>query len=451
MGVAAGPEVAVVDGEVVIRGANVTCGYLDNPNANDAAFRDGWFQTGDEGWLDDDGYLTITGRRSEVINRGGEKIAPREVDEVLMDHPAVAHAVAFAMPHRTLGEDVVAAVTLHDSADLAPAALRAFAAERLSPAKVPRRVLVVDTLPKGPSGKLSRRVLAESLLPGRESSRAPGTAVEAALHGIFVMLLGGQEIGVDDDFFLMGGDSLRALELLDIVSDVLGVEISTEELLAGQASVAALAVAVERGRQDRPRRRLLRFQSGNGRAPVVVVDPSLLLMRHLLPQLGTNRAVVGLPMAPHENDAHRSIETLAAAHLAMVQAELPSGPYVFCGHSFAGLVAFEMAQQSTRSGHEVVLIALFDTPRPGLAVAYRPASGPRPSPPGPPPRVAARRPVSPRDQRRPGRPARERAAFRLRPRAHIGGVSPSSLPRANGTAGHRRQRGRRARPVARLG
>ena len=207
------------------------------------------------------------------------------------------------MPHATLGEEVGAAVTLQDSADLDPRALRAFAEKQLSPAKVPRRIFVLDTLPKGPSGKLSRRVLAESLLSRRKSSRAPSTGVEAALHGIFAMVLGSEGVGIEDDFFLMGGDSLRALELLDIVSDVFGVEISTEELVADQVSVASLAAAVEQGREDRPRQRLLRFQSGTGRVPVVMVDPSLLLMRHLVPQLGTNRAVVGLAMAPHEHDA----------------------------------------------------------------------------------------------------------------------------------------------------
>ena len=124
VGVAAGPEVAIMDevgtllpvgetGEIVIRGASVIQGYENNPVANRSAFTHGWFRTGDQGYLDTDGYLFITGRLKEIINRGGEKIAPREVDEVLMDHPAVAQAVTFAVPHARLGEEIAAAVVLH--------------------------------------------------------------------------------------------------------------------------------------------------------------------------------------------------------------------------------------------------------------------------------------------------------------------------------------------------
>ncbi|MEA2778694.1 MAG: oxalate---CoA ligase, partial [Rhodospirillaceae bacterium] len=123
VGLAAGPEVAVMGpdgrllpagtaGEIVIRGENVTLGYANNPKANADGFRDGWFRTGDLGIIDAEGYLTISGRLKEIINRGGEKIAPREIDEVLMDHPAVAQAVTFAVPHEMLGEEVAAAVVL---------------------------------------------------------------------------------------------------------------------------------------------------------------------------------------------------------------------------------------------------------------------------------------------------------------------------------------------------
>ncbi|MES1150579.1 MAG: AMP-binding protein, partial [Dongia sp.] len=123
VGIAAGPDMAIMDnagnllprgatGEIVIRGPNVTAGYANNPKANAEAFTHGWFRTGDQGIMDADGYLSLTGRLKEIINRGGEKIAPREVDDVIMDHPAVAQVVTFGMPHAKLGEDVAAAVVL---------------------------------------------------------------------------------------------------------------------------------------------------------------------------------------------------------------------------------------------------------------------------------------------------------------------------------------------------
>jgi acyl-CoA synthetase (AMP-forming)/AMP-acid ligase II len=174
VGVAAGPDVSIMDadgrrlppgsvGEVVIRGPNVTTGYQDNPEANATAFTDGWFRTGDQGALDDEGYLRLTGRLKEIINRGGEKISPREVDEVLIDHPAVIQAVTFGMPHDTLGEDVAAALVLEKDADVTEQEIREFARRRLADFKVPRRVLFLAELPKGPTGKLQRIGLAEKL------------------------------------------------------------------------------------------------------------------------------------------------------------------------------------------------------------------------------------------------------------------------------------------------
>ncbi|OAD21019.1 peroxisomal-coenzyme A synthetase, partial [Candidatus Thiomargarita nelsonii] len=162
VGVAAGPEIAIMDeaghllssgtlGEIVIRGANVTRGYENNPKANQSAFTNGWFRTGDQGYLDSDGYLFITGRLKEIINRGGEKISPREVDEILMDHPAVAQVVTFAMPHPQLGEEIAAAVVLHENATATTKDIQAFAAARLADFKVPRKIIILDEIPKGPT------------------------------------------------------------------------------------------------------------------------------------------------------------------------------------------------------------------------------------------------------------------------------------------------------------
>ncbi|MCL4748146.1 MAG: acyl--CoA ligase [Burkholderiaceae bacterium] len=174
VGVAAGPEVAIMDesgklleadttGEIVIRGENVCAGYENNPKANAEAFTSGWFRTGDQGVIDRDGYLTITGRLKEIINRGGEKISPREVDEVLMDHPGVQQVVTFAVPHDKLGEEVGAAVVLREGAALTERELRDFAATRLADFKVPRRVVFLTEIPKGATGKLQRIGLASRL------------------------------------------------------------------------------------------------------------------------------------------------------------------------------------------------------------------------------------------------------------------------------------------------
>ena len=177
VGIAAGPEVrtaheaenSLVDGigEVVISGPNVTPGYEGNPEANEKSFfmAEGkrWFRTGDQGAFDDEGYLRLTGRLKEIINRGGEKISPLEVDEVLMDHPAVAQCVAFAIPHPKLGEEVGAAVVLRDDQAATEQDIRSFAAARVADFKVPRKVIILDEIPKGATGKMQRIGMAEKL------------------------------------------------------------------------------------------------------------------------------------------------------------------------------------------------------------------------------------------------------------------------------------------------
>ena len=177
VGVEAGPLVRVaheienrlVDGvgEIVISGPNVTPGYENNPDANAKNFFefDGrrWFRTGDQGAFDDEGYLSLTGRLKEIINRGGEKVSPLEVDGVLSAHPAVAQALTFALPHPKLGEEVAAAIVLKEGAEATEKDIRDFAAEQVAAFKVPRKVVILDEIPKGATGKLQRIGLAEKL------------------------------------------------------------------------------------------------------------------------------------------------------------------------------------------------------------------------------------------------------------------------------------------------
>ena len=176
VGPAAGPEITIRDesgrdvpqdrdGEVWIRGATVSPGYHDNAGANAASFVDGWFRTGDLGRMDADGYLTLTGRLKELINRGGEKVAPVEIDNVLLEHPDVEQAMSCAVPHPTLGEEVGAVVVLRaGSTGVTPRDLVTFAAARLAPYKRPKQILIVPGLPRGPTGKVQRVGLWEALL-----------------------------------------------------------------------------------------------------------------------------------------------------------------------------------------------------------------------------------------------------------------------------------------------
>ena len=256
VGIPTGQEVAIMNetghllqpnetGEVVIRGANVTKGYENNPEANESAFVSGWFRTGDQGFFDEDGYLFLTGRIKEIINRGGEKIAPREVDEAVMEHPAVEQAVTFAVPHATLGEDVATAVVLRDNASATEKEIRALAFERLADHKVPGQVVIVDEVPKGPTGKLQRIGLAEKL---RSKLRAPFVAprnrAEKAVARVWAAVLDIDQVGIYDNFFALGGDSLLATQVVSRLRAAFGVELAIPTMFRGP-TVANQALLIE--------------------------------------------------------------------------------------------------------------------------------------------------------------------------------------------------------------
>jgi amino acid adenylation domain-containing protein len=261
VGVPTGTEIAIVDeqgkflsagwqGEIVIRGANITQGYENHPEANKEAWIDGWFRTGDQGYLDEAGYLFITGRLKEIIIRGGEKISPREVDDVLIDHPAVGEVVTFAVPHPTLGEDVASAIVLRERASATESEIHEFAAKRLTDFKVPRQIFIVEELPKGPTGKLLRVGLAEKLAVKSADQPQPKaeyatdlTPLEKALAEISAEVLG-VEVGAHDNFFNLGGDSILATLVVSRVRGVLKLELPLATFF-DKPTVAEMAFSLE--------------------------------------------------------------------------------------------------------------------------------------------------------------------------------------------------------------
>jgi len=386
VGVDAGPEVAVMDeagslqpprktGEVVIRGVNVTPGYADNPEANERSFANGWFRTGDQGYLDDEGYLFLTGRLKEIINRGGEKIAPREIDEALLRHQAVAQAVAFAAPHASLGETVAAAVVLRPGAAATEAELRRFAAQALSAFKVPERILFPPEIPKGPTGKVQRIGLAEKLQVGilgaKTSSQeyvAPDTELETRMAGLFAAVLGVERAGVHDDFFAAGGDSLLAAVLVLRIREEEGVAISLLDFLE-QPTVAGVRETIAGGapewvQRNGPEGLLVPVQKGEP-GPVLFCIPgsdgSAANFAPLARRLGRQQAVGAfLPPAVDPGSAAWSIEELAARYLEEVLAAQPGGDYFLAGSCTGGLVAYELACRLAAMNKRVKLLALFD-------------------------------------------------------------------------------------------
>ncbi len=390
VGVAAGPEVGVMDhlgnllprtntGEIVVRGPNMMRGYENNPDANALSFTNGWFRTGDVGHLDEDGYLFITGRLKEIINRGGEKISPYEVEAVLMDHPAIVEAVVFPFPHPNLGEDIATAVVLKENVSLAETEIRRFAATKLADFKVPSRIAIVNQIPKSSTGKVQRIGLAEKIgfaapdlsgLDGRRLIVPARNRLEFRLAQIWKEVLGLITVGVRDNFFDLGGYSLLAMNLITGLEKEFHCSIPLR-ILYEYPTIERLADYLRGGRATRTWSRLIPLQPAGSKPPFFLFHGEERLGR----RIGVDRPVYEL--RPHGLDGQRApstVEALAADYLREIRTVQPEGPFYIGGYSFGGLVAFELAQQLTAQGQEVRLLVLLD-PTPPTNCRTEPASG----------------------------------------------------------------------------
>jgi oxalate---CoA ligase len=396
VGRSTGPEISIQDesgkslpadaeGEVVLRGPTVMAAYLDNPEANREAFREGWFRTGDIGRMDADGFLFLAGRRKELINRGAKKIFPQEVDDALIRHPAVADAATFAIPHRSLGEDVSACVILREDERVSERELREFTSQRLAPFKVPRRIFFVPSIPKTASGKPQRleltRRFGEALAAARSVvDSGPGTSsqpteTEALLLSIWAVVLGIEPPRVDDDFFDLGGDSLSAASMLRRVLDSVGRghEQFVQAEFLNRPTVASLAQILSSRPETSPGPEFpnptVVFRSGGGRTPFFLFCNSLTeayQLRHLSRRLGPDQPFAAFcPPEPVRGNRLLSVENLAEESRASIRALRPSGPYVLGAYCGAAPLAYETALQLMAEGEQVLVLMLFDAPAPG--------------------------------------------------------------------------------------
>ena len=385
VGQPSGVEIAILDetgthlntgavGEVAIRGPGVFTGYERNDQANAVAFSDGWFRTGDLGSLDPDGYLTLTGRAKEIINRGGEKVSPLEVEDVLLDHEAIAQAVVFARPHPTLGDAVAAAAVLHDGETVTEDTIKAFAASRLADFKVPTTVLVLDELPKGPTGKVIRIGLAARLGLDRPSEKThaphvePATSLERELASLWAELLDVDRVGADDDFFALGGDSLAAAQVLAWTEEQ---GYGPPDLPSRTLLLAPTVARFARVLKDETWRHadgLVPVREGNGSNPLYCIsgdDGQIVNFGPLASRLSDTCACYAL-VPPSELGSRTtvSIEELAADYLDVIRRAQHTGPYRLLGRCMGGSVALEVARQLQVEGEEVCFLGMLD-PWPG--------------------------------------------------------------------------------------
>jgi amino acid adenylation domain-containing protein len=271
VGRATGPEIAILDhsdrflapgeqGEIALRGPTITRGYENDLAATASAFRNGWFRTGDLGYLDPDGFLFIVGRSKEVIKRGGLQVAPAEVEDALLCHPDVVEAVAFSVPQARLGEDVAVAIVARPDAELSPHQIRSFARERIASYKVPGLIHLVPAIPKSSTGKVNRSDMARALGIASPVASADGSPVpprsdaEVALADMWAEILEVEQIAADQDVFALGADSLAVTQMLSRVREHFGVALSFEDIFDSPSvdSLGARLRASERGGDAQP-------------------------------------------------------------------------------------------------------------------------------------------------------------------------------------------------------
>jgi oxalate---CoA ligase len=399
VGVSCGPDIRIVSpedddlprgsiGEIVIRGDNVIAGYEDAPDANAKSFRDGWFHTGDTGYIDNDGFVFLTGRLKEMINRGGEKITPQEIDDVLLTHPDVAQAASFSIRHRTLGEEVAAAVVLRNPGTVSETDIRAFVLRRLAEFKVPKMVIFLDRMPRDPIGKINRMslaVLAETQLnanrvprpeegPERSNPRnLPEIGLAAAivasdkmrsLLAIWREVLDRPDLSLDDDFFLAGGDSLAAVTLFTEMERALG-PMPPLSILLEFPTARRLATRLDEIKPSTGLPVIIPIQASGNRPPLFychAATSNVIFVRSLLSLVDEEQplyAIRGRGLEAGETP-HNSIEAMAADYIREIKLVRPEGPYVLGGSCAGGYTAYEVARQLRNAGDDVAGVVLVD-------------------------------------------------------------------------------------------
>jgi acyl-CoA synthetase (AMP-forming)/AMP-acid ligase II/thioesterase domain-containing protein/acyl carrier protein len=356
-------------GEIVVRGPQVIESYENAPEANTQAFVDGWFRTGDEGYFDENGCLVLCGRIKEIINRGGEKISPAEVDMAILSHPDVKEAATFPLRHPSLGEEVAAAVVQAPGAGLTDQILTRYLLRRLSGFKVPRRFYFVPEIPKTGRGKVQRYALAEQLGVGSDvgahtagAGNREATTLEARLQKLWAEALRIPNVGLDDNFFMLGGDSLQAVELFLRIEQELGRRLP-RSILFQAGTVAEMARCIE---DAAPSSCIVPIQTKGDGPPFFCVhdgNGEVLNYRELARLMGEAQPFYGIQCRglDREGVPFIRIEEMATYYIQEIKGIQPEGPYYLGGYSFGGRVAYVMAQQLHAAGEEVAFLALLDT------------------------------------------------------------------------------------------
>ena len=371
------PLVPGCEGEIAVKG-----GFINPIVGRDAPAQrktsDGYLLTGDLGRIDSDGFLFVSGRVDDRIHRGGEKIDPPAVEEVLLGHPAIAQAAAFGLPDPMLGQRVGAVIVPRAGAEVDAVELQAFAAARLLAYMVPERIVVADRIPVSATGKVSRGALAAALglapevatdaepapppLPVPHAVPALLDETERTLWGIFSQRLQRSDFGRDDGFFDLGGDSFGAIDILFAIEDAFGTSIPAATFI-GNSSVAALAALLHAPEATDAGLRLVPVRAEGSYPPLFIPygnEGQVGFSSALKDALGDEQPIYVFHAPRGAVAATERMEDKAAAMVALIVAQQPRGPYYLAGYSFGAHLALEMAQQLGERGESVAFLGVVE-------------------------------------------------------------------------------------------
>lgn len=363
-------------GEIVIRGASVFQSYENDPAVNNEAFYKGWFKTGDQGYLDQDGYLFITGRIKEQINKGGEKVSPYEVEKVISQHPDVLDVAVFGFPNSKFGEEVASIVVLKTNKDFTIKQLRRFLKGKIPLIKMPTRLYLADKIPMGPTGKIQRNTLYQ-VLENSDSTKlstmdlteefiAPRNETEIKLASIWEKILNIKPISVKDDFFELGGDSLLLIGLFTEIDRIWDLKIPLS-IIYQKGTIEQIALFINQGEKKKSLCPfLVPLRTIGNKSPLFcfhALDGFASTYCNLSEYLGDDQPVYGIQFNTKipRKDYPTNISCLVTQYLQDIRFIQPEGPYFLAGFSLGGKIAFEAAVQLKRMGQDVAMLAMFDT------------------------------------------------------------------------------------------
>ncbi|VBB05355.1 phosphopantetheine attachment site [Lucifera butyrica] len=367
---------AYMPGEIAVKGKTVFAGYENNAAANEAAFCDTWFKTGDEGYLDSEGYLFVTGRSKEIINKGGLKIYPSSIEDTVLRHPAVLDAAIFPIPHERMGEEIALAIVVKEGQELADRDIINFIASQVAYYEVPSAILRLDSIPRSPAGKIQRHKLNEVWLSRKcDVARvSPRNNVEQRIYEAWREILRKDTMSIFDDFFLTGGDSLSAASLAVSLSAEFETELFTSEIYRHRTieQQATLLDSCEHIRESE----LVPLREAGNHPPLFVIhalDGDIIQYYKLIPYIDNNTPLYGIRYISCDKDrlnGRVDIRRIAQRYVRLIQNKQPKGPYLLLGWSLGGVLAYEISQQLRGQGQKVAFLGIVDSQYPGFCIQH---------------------------------------------------------------------------------